>query len=219
MEDVLYFEKKLYKALGVPPSRLESNQGFSLGRASEITRDEIKFDKFVDKLRSRFSILFDEMLSRQLTLKGVCTLDEWNSFKMDIHYNFNKDNNFTELKEAELLTNRVNLLMIVDPFVGRYYSKEWIMTNVLMLDEEEVEEMEEQMDKENEELAKEAEKMAAQNPPADPMAAGAAPAPGGAPAPAPAKDPAELNDRVAQSLGDPSKAAKPGTVKKPSKPK
>jgi hypothetical protein len=204
MEDVLYFEKKLYKALGVPPSRLESNQGFSLGRASEITRDEIKFDKFVDKLRARFSILFDEMLARQLSLKGVCTLEEWNEFKMDIHYNFNKDNNFTELKEAELLTNRVNLLVMVDPFVGRYFSKVWTMENILMFDEEEIEEMEKQMDKENEEMAKEAEKAAAAvAPPADPMAPkqGQPPAPGGQAPANPASDPDDLNNRIKQKLG------------------
>lgn len=205
MEDVLYFEKKLYKALGVPPSRLESNQGFSLGRASEITRDEIKFDKFVDKLRSRFSILFDELLARQLSLKGVCTLDEWNSFKMDIHYKFVKDNNFTELKEAELLTNRTNLLMIVDPFIGRFFSKRWVQENILMFDEEEIDEMEEEMDKENEEMAKEAEKNAAADPsagqPQDPMASKpGAPAPPGGQAPTPASDPAELNARVKQKL-------------------
>jgi hypothetical protein len=205
MEDVLYFEKKLYKALGVPASRLESNQGFSLGRASEITRDEIKFDKFVDKLRSRFSILFDELLARQLSLKGVCTLDEWNSFKMDIHYNFVKDNNFTELKEAELLTNRLNLLGIVDPFIGRFFSKRWVQENVLMFDEEEIDEIEEEMDEENEEMAKEAEKAAAEGA-ADPNAAqqqqnpNAPPAPGG-PAPTPAATPEELNQRVKQKLG------------------
>ena len=203
MEDVLYFEKKLYKALGVPASRLESNQGFSLGRSTEITRDELKFDKFVDKLRSRFSILFDELLARQLTLKGICTLEEWNEFKMDIHYKYVKDNNFTELKEAELLTNRVNLLMILDPFIGRFFSKRWTQENVLMLDEEEIEDMEEEMDEENEEMAKEAEKAAAEAPaPADPMAgpAGQPAAPGGAPA-APAKDPQDLNNRVKKALG------------------
>jgi hypothetical protein len=203
MEDVLYFEKKLYKALGVPASRLESNQGFSLGRASEITRDELKFDKFVEKLRSRFSILFDELLARQLTLKGVCTLEEWNEFKMDIHYNFVKDNNFTELKEAELLTNRVTLLSVVDPFIGRFFSKRWVQEHVLMFDEEEIEDMEEEMDKENEEMAKEAEANAAEAPaPADPMAGPAGqPAPPGGTPQAPAKDPADLNNRVKQALG------------------
>ena len=204
MEDVLYFEKKLYKALGVPPSRLESNQGFSLGRASEITRDEIKFDKFVDKLRARFSILFDEMLARQLSLRGVCTLDEWNEFKMDIHYNFVKDNNFTELKEAELLTNRVQVLSLVDPFIGRFFSKRWVQEHVLMFDEEEIDEMEEQMDEENEEMAKEAEAQAAQGQPEqpqDPMAQQPGqPAPPGGDAPTPANDPNDLNQRVKQQL-------------------
>jgi hypothetical protein len=95
MEDVLYFEKKLYRALNVPVSRLEAQQGFSLGRSSEITRDELKFDKFIDKLRSRFSTLFDELLERQLALKGICTPEEWNEFKQYIHYDFIKDNNFT----------------------------------------------------------------------------------------------------------------------------
>jgi hypothetical protein len=214
MEDVLYMEKKLYKALGVPASRLENNQGFSLGRSSEITRDELKFDKFVDKLRARFSILFDELLARQLSLKGICTLDEWNEFKMDIHYNFIKDNNFTELKEAELLTNRVNLLMIVDPYIGRFFSKRWVQEKVLMFDEKEIEDMEEEMDKENEEMAKDAEKMA--GPPADPMASPAgSPAAPGAPAPTPAANPEELNQRAQQAFGDSSKPAGKPKPKKP----
>ena len=206
MEDVLYFEKKLYKALGVPASRLESNQGFSLGRASEITRDELKFDKFVDKLRARFSILFDELLARQLSLKGICTLDEWNDFKQQIHYNFIKDNNFTELKEAELLTNRVQVLTLVDPYIGRFFSKRWVQENVLQFDEKEIEDMEEEMDEENEAMAKEAEEAAANAPqpqqPQDPMAQQPGePAPPGGQPQAPAKDPQDLNQRVQQQLG------------------
>ncbi len=197
MEDVLYFEKKLYKALGVPPSRLESNQGFSLGRSSEITRDEIKFDKFVDKLRARFSILFDEIMARQLALKGICTLEEWNEFKMEIHYKFVKDNNFTELKEAELLTNRLNLLNIVDPYIGRFFSKRWVQERILMFDEEEIEDMEKQMDKENDEMTKEADKAMADNPQQN--------QPNGVaqqntPAPTPSANPDELNQRVKQQL-------------------
>ena len=206
MEDVLYFEKKLYKALGVPASRLESNQGFSLGRASEITRDELKFDKFVDKLRARFSILFDELLARQLSLKGICTLDEWNDFKQQIHYNFIKDNNFTELKEAELLTNRVQVLTLVDPYIGRFFSKRWVQENVLQFDEKEIEDMEEEMDEENEAMAKEAEEAAANAPqpqqPQDPMAQQPGePAPPGGQPQAPAKDQQDLNQRVQQQLG------------------
>jgi len=122
-----------------------------LGRSNEITRDELKFDKFVDKLRSRFSVIFDELLARQLALKGICTLDEWNLFKQFIHYDFIKDNNFTELKETELLQNRVQMLQTVEPYIGRFYSKRWVQENVLQFDETEIEEMEKQMEEEAEE--------------------------------------------------------------------
>ena len=152
MDDVLYFEKKLYRALNVPISRLESQQGFSLGRSNEITRDELKFDKFVDKLRSRFSTIFDELLARQLALKGICTLDEWNNFKQSIRYDYVKDNNFTELKEAELLQNRLNMLATVQPYIGQFYSKRWVQENVLQFDEGEIEKMQEQMEEEAKEM-------------------------------------------------------------------
>jgi hypothetical protein len=157
MDDVKYFEQKLYKALNVPVSRLEQQQGFSLGRSNEITRDELKFDKFIDKLRARFSVMFDELMSRQLALKGICTLDEWQQFKQYIHYDFIKDNNFVELKEAELIQNRVNTLNVIQPYIGQYFSKQWVLQNVLQLNEEEVQVMQEQIEKEAEE---EAEKQA-----------------------------------------------------------
>jgi hypothetical protein len=157
MDDVKYFEQKLYKALNVPVSRLEQQQGFSLGRSNEITRDELKFDKFIDKLRARFSVMFDELMSRQLALKGICTLDEWQQFKQYIHYDFIKDNNFVELKEAELVQNRVNTLSVIQPYIGQYFSKQWVLQNVLQLNEEEVQIMQEQIEKEAEE---EAEKQA-----------------------------------------------------------
>ena len=167
MEDVLYFEKKLYRALGVPISRLEPSQGFSLGRSSEITRDEVKFDKFINKLRSKFSLLFDELLSRQLVLKGVLTLDEWNDFKEYIKYNFIKDNNFAELKDAELLTNRLTLLATVDSYVGRYFSKRWVQENVLQFDETDIEKMEEQMEEEAAEAQQNQENMEQNGQPTD----------------------------------------------------
>lgn len=148
LEDVKYFEKKLYKALGVPISRLEAQQGFSLGRSTEITRDELKFTKFVNRLRNKFSTLFDDLLRVQLILKKVCTEDEWREFKEDIWYDFQKDNNFTELKEAELLQNRLSILGSIDPFVGRYYSMEWVRRNVLQMDDEEIEEIKEQIEEE-----------------------------------------------------------------------
>jgi hypothetical protein len=145
LEDVKYFEKKLYKSLGVPISRLEPAQGFSLGRSNEISRDELKFGKFIDRLRNKFSTLFDDILRVQLVLKRICTEEEWNEFKENIYYDFMKDNNFTELKEAELLLNRMGVLQMVDPYVGRYYSKEWVRRNVLMMDDEDIEEIDEQI--------------------------------------------------------------------------
>ena len=149
MEDVEYFEKKLYKALGVPISRLEQQQGGGiLGRATEITRDELKFTKFIQRLRNKFATLFDDLLRVQLILKGICTEDEWNEFKEEIWYDFKKDNNFNELKEAELLQNRIGILQLVDPFVGRYYSMEWVKRNVLMMDDDEIDEIQKQMDQE-----------------------------------------------------------------------
>ena len=145
LEDVKYFEKKLYKSLGVPVSRLEAQQGFSLGRTTEITRDELKFTKFVQRLRSKFSGLFDDLLRVQLALKRVCTEEEWKNFREDIWYDYKKDNNFTELKEAELITSRVSLLQLVDPFVGRYYSQEWVRKNVLQQTDEDIEEINNQI--------------------------------------------------------------------------
>lgn len=145
MEDVKYFEKKLSKALGVPVSRLEQNQGFSLGRSTEITRDELKFSKFIQRLRGKFSTLFDDIMRVQLSLKKICNADEWEKFKEDIWYDFKKDNNFNELKEAELMMNRVSILQLIDPFVGRYYSQEWVRKNVLHQTEDEMEEINKQI--------------------------------------------------------------------------
>jgi hypothetical protein len=148
LEDVKYFEKKLYKALGVPISRLEQQQGFSLGRSTEITRDELKFTKFVNRLRNKFATLFDDLLRIQCILKKICTEEEWREFKEDIWYDFKKDNNFTELKEAELLQNRIQTLQLIDPYVGRYYSMEWVRRNILQMDDEEIEEMTQQIEQE-----------------------------------------------------------------------
>jgi len=151
LEDVKYFQKKLYGALSVPVSRLESGQAFSLGRSSEITRDELKFAKFVDRLRNKFSELFDQALRIQCIFKGICTTEEWEMFKENIHYDFIKDNNFSELKEAELMTNRLSLLASVDPYTGRYFSQKWIQQNVLRLTDDEIKEMETEINKEKEE--------------------------------------------------------------------
>lgn len=145
LEDVKYFEKKLYKSLGVPVSRLEPQQGFSLGRSTEVSRDELKFNKFIQRLRNKFSILFDDLLRVQLILKKVCTEEEWKEFKEDIWYDFKKDNNFTELKDAELLSNRMSVLQLVDPYVGKYYSMEWVRKNVLQMSDEDIMEIDKQI--------------------------------------------------------------------------
>jgi hypothetical protein len=151
LEDVKYFERKLYKSLSVPISRLEPNQGFSLGRVSEVTRDELKFSKFVDRLRNKFADVFDQALRAQCVLKGICTSDEWAMFKEHIYYNFIKDNNFTELKDAELMRERLSLLTEIDPYTGRYFSQKWIQKNVLRLDDNSIAKMQKEIDKEKEE--------------------------------------------------------------------
>jgi hypothetical protein len=149
LEDVKYFEKKLYKSLNVPISRLDPNQsGFSLGRVGEITRDEVKFSKFVDKQRQKFAEIFDQSLRVQCVLKGICTSEEFEQFKESIYYDFIKDNNFAELKEAELIRERLSLLSSVDPYVGRYYSMQWIQKNVLKLTDKEIKDMQIQIEKE-----------------------------------------------------------------------
>jgi hypothetical protein len=148
MGDVRYFEEKLYKSLNIPIGRLVPQTGFSLGRSSEVTRDELKFNKFIEKLRNKFSLLFDELMQRQLALKGICSVDEWEKLRETIHYDFLKDNNFSELKEAELLATRLQLMTQVDPYVGTYFSKAWVKKHVLHFDEEGVERMEEEIEQE-----------------------------------------------------------------------
>jgi hypothetical protein len=149
LEDVKYFEKKLYKALCVPISRLNpESSGFSLGRVSEITRDELKFSKFVGRMRNKFSDLFDQALRVQCVLKGICTDEEWSEFKEHIHYDFIKDNNFTELKDAELMRERLTLLGEVDPYTGRYFSQAWIQRNVLRQTDDEIKTMQTEIDEE-----------------------------------------------------------------------
>lgn len=153
IEDVLYFQKKMYKALNVPVSRLESDNGFSLGRASEITRDELKFSKFIQRLRLRFSHLFDKVLETQLLLKGVCTRKEWQQMKEEISYDFLSDVHFAELKDTEIMKERLALLGEIDQYVGKYFSVNYIRTKVLRQTEDDIEQMDDEMeeDKANEE--------------------------------------------------------------------
>jgi hypothetical protein len=151
IEDVLYFRKKLYESLSVPVSRLETDNSFNLGRASEITRDEIKFSRFVSRLRYRFSELFHVVLEKQLLLKGVITKQEWNDIKSRIYYDFLEDNHFSELKDAEIMRERLNTLRELDEYVGKYYSVEWVRKNILMQTEEEIEEIDKQIQSEPQE--------------------------------------------------------------------
>lgn len=152
LTDVKYFEQKLYKSMNVPITRLEPQQGFTLGKSNEITRDELRFNKFVERIRAKFSTLFDELMKRQLALKGIASYEEWEQLKEFISYDFLEDNNFSELKDAELLSNRINLLNMVTPFVGTYYSMMYVRKNVLHLTEEEIETMNEEMMEEQEEM-------------------------------------------------------------------
>jgi hypothetical protein len=151
IEDVQYFQKKLLQSLSVPYSRLDQQGGggiAGIGRTTELTRDELRFNKFINRLRNKFSQLFDHALRVQLSLKGVCTEEEWDKFREDIYYDYKKDNNFVELKEADLLQQRLSILNLVEPYVGKYYSQEWVKKNILRLTDEEIEEMQKQIDDE-----------------------------------------------------------------------
>ena len=139
IDDIEYFRRKLYKSLNVPSGRLEQEQQFNLGRSTEISRDELKFQKFINRLRKKFSALFIDILKTQLILKGIVTNEEWEDIRSDISVDFIKDNHFSELKDAELLRERLGTLREIDEYAGRYYSVEWIRKNVLMQTEEDIE--------------------------------------------------------------------------------
>jgi len=149
IEDIIYFQKRLYRSLNVPVNRLEQEAQFSLGRSAEISRDEVKFQKFVDRLRRRFSQVFLNILRKQLLLKQIITEQDWDMWKDDLYVDFVKDNHFTELKEAEVLRDRLGLMSEAVQFAGEYLSKEWIYKNVLRLDDDEIEEMLKQIEGED----------------------------------------------------------------------
>jgi hypothetical protein len=152
LEDVKYFRQKLLQSLNVPLSRLEPQQGgmIGIGRTSEVTRDEVKFAKFIQRLRNKFSQIFDNALRVQLVLKGICSLEEWEDFKENIYYDYMKDNNFTEMREAELLRERLSVLATVDPYIGRYYSMNWVQKHVLQFTDEDIEQMKKEINEEEE---------------------------------------------------------------------
>lgn len=148
IDDIVYFQKRLYRSLNVPINRLEQESQFSLGRSTEISRDELKFQKFIDRLRRRFSMLFREMLKRQLVLKNIITEEDWEDISNDINFEFVKDNHFTELKESELLREKLQSLDQIQQYVGEYFSKEWVMRNILRFDDDQIKLMTKQVEAE-----------------------------------------------------------------------
>ena len=145
LTDVQYFQTKLYKALNVPAGRLDSATSFNLGRSSEITRDELKFTKFVGKLRKKFSDVFNDTLKTQLILKGIITPEDWDDMKEHIQYDYLYDNHFTELKNLEMMTEKLNVIQQMDPYIGKYFSVEYIRTQILGQTETEMEEIDVEM--------------------------------------------------------------------------
>ena len=146
--DINYFQKKLYRALGVPESRIAGDTGFNLGRSSEILRDELKFAKFVGRLRKRFAGMFSDMLRTQLLLKNIITPEDWKKMEDHIQYDFLYDNQFAELKEAEMMTNRLTLATTMEPYIGKYYSTEYLRKKVLRQTDSEIIEIDLQIDDE-----------------------------------------------------------------------
>ena len=145
-----YFQNKLYQSLNVPINRMKPEAGFTIGRSNEISREEIKFNKFVGRLRVKFSGLFHALLKIQLVAKGVIRADEWEEIRGKIRYDFIRDNHFSELKEAEIIANRMQTLQLVDPYLGKYYSKRYIQKNVLNMDDEDITDIETEIKQEGE---------------------------------------------------------------------
>ena len=136
--DIEYFKKKLYRSLNVPPSRMDGEGGFNLGRSSEILRDEVKFTKFVARLRKRFAAMFSDMLKTQLILKNIITPEDWAVMDEHIQYDFLYDNHFSELKDAELLNERLNMVQVAEPYIGKYFSQDYVRRKILRQTDQEI---------------------------------------------------------------------------------
>ena len=148
IDDIVYFQRKLFRSLNVPISRLEAEQGFSLGRSTEITRDELKFTKFVQRLRKKFTPLFTDILKTQLVLKGVITLEDWDNMSQHIQYDFMQDGYFAELKKSELLREQLDQLGTIDSYIGTFFSKRWVQKNVLQMTDNEIDDMQKEINRE-----------------------------------------------------------------------
>ena len=145
IDDIVYFQRKLYKSLNVPITRLDPEQNYNFGRATEVSRDEVKFAKFITRLRGKFSELFNKILEKQLILKGVITSEDWQEFRTNFKYEYSEDNHFAELRNTEILRDRISMLRDIDDYTGKYYSHEWVRRNVLYQTEEDMKEIDEQI--------------------------------------------------------------------------
>jgi len=150
IDDIIYFQRKLYKSLNVPITRLDPEQNYNFGRATEVSRDEVKFAKFITRLRGKFSELFNKILEKQLILKGVITSEDWQEFRTNFKYEYSEDNHFAELRNTEILRDRISMLRDIDDYTGKYYSHEWVRRNVLYQTEEDMKEIDEQIVEEQE---------------------------------------------------------------------
>lgn len=169
IEDIIFFQRKLYKSLNVPLSRLEQESQFSLGRTTEITRDEVKFQKFIDRLRQKFSKLFTEILKTHCVLKGIFTEDDWQNWKNDVKVDFLRDNHFDEMKNTEIMREKLTTMDQAAQYAGTYFSKEWLMKNVMGFSDDEWDEMSKQMKKEEKAGEYEEEEQPGQGPVAQPQ--------------------------------------------------
>ena len=148
IDDIVYFQRKLYRSLNVPISRMEAESNFSLGRSTEITRDELKFTKFVQRLRKKFTVLFHDILKTQLVLTGVIAEEEWDAMKEHIAYDFLQDGHFAELRDAEILRERIDMVGTVEPYIGKFFSERWVQKNILRQTDEEIEAMKKEIEDE-----------------------------------------------------------------------
>ena len=148
IDDILYFQKKLYRSLNIPISRLETESGFNLGRGAEITRDEVKFTKFVQKLRKKFNFLFNNILKTQLLLKGVVAEEDWASIKDNLSYQYMKDGHYAEMRDMDLLRDRLDVLNTIEPYIGQYFSKKYVQKQVFRMSDDEIDSMQKEMDSE-----------------------------------------------------------------------
>ena len=146
IDDIVYFQRKLYRSLNIPVSRLETEGGFNLGRGAEITRDEVKFTKFVQKLRNKFNTLFNNILKTQLILKGVIAEDDWQGIKENLSYNYIKDGHYAEMRDMDLLRDRLEILNTVEPYIGQYFSKLYVQKHVFRMTDDEIDKMQKEMD-------------------------------------------------------------------------